>query len=102
MSPGAVVMARPQPCYRWATKHERLTAVVVERFPGESAIESFEAQARDVEEPQPFALVADESERLVSTIVQGDVDSVIAEMLEQFVCGSGVSGCWPSTLVDAT
>ena len=29
---------------------------VVERFPGESAIESFEAQARDVEEPQPFVL----------------------------------------------
>ncbi len=33
-----------------------LAAVVVERFPVESAIESFEVQARDVEESQPFVL----------------------------------------------
>jgi hypothetical protein len=31
-----------------------LVAVFVELFAGESAIESLEAQARDVEEPQPF------------------------------------------------
>src|SRR4051795_11003432 len=55
-----------------------LTAVVVERFPGESAIESFEAQARDVEEPQPFVLGCP-PERTGSTIVQGDVDSVISD-----------------------
>ena len=55
-----------------------LTAVVVERFPGESAMESFEAQARDVEEPQPFVLGCP-PERTGSAIVQGDVDSVIAD-----------------------
>ncbi len=55
-----------------------LTAVVVERFPGESAIESFEAQARDLEEPKPFVLGCP-PERTGSTIVQGDVDSVIAD-----------------------
>jgi hypothetical protein len=33
-----------------------LVAVVVERLTGESAIESFQPQARDVEEPQPFVL----------------------------------------------
>ena len=64
---------------RLPTGHEDvLTAVVVERFPGESAIESFEAQARDVEEPQPFVLGCP-PERTGSTIVQGDVDSVIAD-----------------------
>src|SRR5215218_9704734 len=63
---------------RLPTGHEDvLTAVVVERFPGESAIESFEAQTRDVEEPQPFVLGCP-PERTRSTIVQGDVDSVIA------------------------
>ena len=35
---------------RRATK-DVLAALVVEPFPGESAMESFEAQARDVEEP---------------------------------------------------
>src|SRR5438309_4328407 len=56
---------------RLPTGHEDvLTAVVVERFPGESAIESFEAQARDVEEPQPFVLSCP-PERTGSTIVQG-------------------------------
>src|SRR5205807_10444082 len=64
---------------RLPTGHEDvLTAVVVERFPGESAIESFEAQARDGEEPQPFVLGCP-PERTGSTIVQGDVDSVIAD-----------------------
>src|SRR5436190_15727951 len=64
---------------RSATCHEDvLTAVVVERFPGESAIQSFEAQARDVEEPQPFVLGCP-PERTGSTLVQGDVDSVIAD-----------------------
>ena len=64
---------------RLPTGHEDvLTAVVVERFPSESAIESFEAQARDVEEPQPFVLGCP-PERTGSTIVQGDVDSVIAD-----------------------
>src|SRR5438105_8071121 len=64
---------------RLPTGHEDvLTAVVVERFPGESAIESFEAQARDVEEPQPFIL-GRPPERTGSTIVEGDVDSVIAD-----------------------
>jgi hypothetical protein len=39
------------------TGHEDVfTTVVVERFARESAVESFEAQARDVEEPQPFVL----------------------------------------------
>src|SRR5207302_10808244 len=64
---------------RLPTGHEDvLTAVVVERFPGESAIESFEAQARDVEEPQPFVLGCP-PERTGSTVVQGDVDAVIAD-----------------------
>src|SRR5438552_17143087 len=64
---------------RLPTGHEDvLTAVVVERFPSESAIQSFEAQARDVEEPQPFVLGCP-PERTGSTIVQGDVDSVIAD-----------------------
>jgi hypothetical protein len=31
-------------------------AVVVERLPGESGIESFQPQARDIDEPQPFVL----------------------------------------------
>src|SRR5438132_8251653 len=73
-SPGAVVTAE-----RLLTGHEDvLTAVVVERFPGESAIESFEVQARDVEESQPFVLGCP-PERSGSTIVQGDVDPVIAD-----------------------
>src|SRR5256885_14889624 len=64
---------------RSATCHEDVfTPVVIERFAGESAIESFEAQARDVEEPQPFVLGCP-PERTGSTIVQGDVDSVIAD-----------------------
>src|SRR5437667_9730347 len=64
---------------RLPTGHEDvLSAVVVERFPGESAIERFEAQARDVEEPQPFVLGCPR-ERTGSTIVQGDVDAVIAD-----------------------
>ena len=46
-----------------ATGHEDvLRAVVVERLAGESTIERFEPQARDVEEPQPFVLVAHQSE----------------------------------------
>src|SRR5438552_7600366 len=64
---------------RLPTGHEDvLTAVVVERFPGESAIESFQLQARDVEEPQPFVLGCP-PERTGSTVIQGDVDSVIAD-----------------------
>src|SRR4029453_14561035 len=64
---------------RLPTGHEDvLTAVVVERFPGESAIESFEGQARAVGEPKPFVLGLP-PERTGSTIVQGDVDSVIAD-----------------------
>src|SRR6266480_7972743 len=64
---------------RLPTGHEDvLTAVVVERLPGESAVESFQPQARDVEEPQPFVL-GRPPERTGSTIVQGDVDSVIAD-----------------------
>ena len=60
MSPGAVGTARLSDL---ATGHEDvLTAVVVERFPGESAIESFEAHARDVEEPSHSFLVAHQSE----------------------------------------
>jgi hypothetical protein len=48
---------------RSASGHEDvLWAVVVERFPGESAIESFESQARDVEEPRHSFLVAHQSE----------------------------------------
>jgi hypothetical protein len=35
-------------------REDVLRAVVVERFAGESAVESFQPQARDVEEPQPF------------------------------------------------
>src|ERR671926_456102 len=76
MFPGAVVTARLE---RLTTGHEDvLTAVVVERFPGESAIESFQPQARDVEETQPFVLGCP-PERTGSTIVQGDVDSVLAD-----------------------
>src|SRR5207244_5211441 len=55
-----------------------LVAVVVERFAGESAIESFQPQARDVEESQPFVLGCP-PERTGSTTVQGDVDPVIAD-----------------------
>src|SRR4029453_14468599 len=74
--PDAVVTGQAE---RLPTGHEDvLTAAVVERFPGESAIESFEAQARDVEEPQPFVLGCP-PERSGSTIIQGDVDSVIAD-----------------------
>jgi hypothetical protein len=54
MSPGAVVTARLSDL---ATGHEDvLRAVVVERLAGESAIESFQTQARDVQKPQPFVL----------------------------------------------
>src|SRR5687768_18436387 len=64
---------------RLSTGHEDvLTAFVVERFPIESAVESFEAQAGDVEESQPFVLGCP-PERTGSTIVQGDVDSVVAD-----------------------
>jgi hypothetical protein len=64
----AIIADRPCRCRdgqaeRLPTGHEDvLTAVVVERFPGESAIESFQAQARDVEEPQPFVLGCSQSE----------------------------------------
>ena len=51
---------------RLAAGHEDvLVAVVVERFAGESAVETFQLEARDVEEPQPFVLgclVAHQSE----------------------------------------
>src|SRR5918911_1078613 len=76
MSPGAVVTAR------WsalAAGHEDvLVAVVVERLAGESAVESFEVQASDVEQPQPFVL-GGPPERTGSITVQGDVDAVIAD-----------------------
>ena len=63
----------------YQTGHEDvLTAVVVERFPIESAVESFEAQARDVEETEPFVL-GRPPERTGPTVVQGDVDPVIAD-----------------------
>ena len=56
---------------RLATGQEDvLGAVVVERFAGESAIESYQPQARDVEEPQRFVLGCP-PERTGSTIVQG-------------------------------
>ena len=55
-----------------------LGAAVVERLAGESAIESFQPQARDIEESQPFVLGCP-PERTGSTIVQGDVDPVIAD-----------------------
>ena len=62
-----------------AAGHEDvLTAVVVERLAGKSAIERFQAQPRDVEEAQPFVLGCP-PERTGSTIVQGDVDPVIAD-----------------------
>jgi hypothetical protein len=64
---------------RLAAGHEDVfVAVVVERFAGESAIESFQPQARDVEESQPFVLGCP-PERTGSTTVQGDVDPVIAD-----------------------
>src|SRR3954452_12937983 len=64
---------------RLPTGHEDvLTAVVVERLPGESAVERLEAQPRDVEEAQPFVL-GRPPERTGSAIVQGDVDSVVAD-----------------------
>src|ERR671924_557035 len=76
MSPRAVVTAR------WtalaAGHQDVLVAFVVERSAGKPAIESFEPQARDVEQPQPFVL-GGPPERTGSTIVQGDVDSVIAD-----------------------
>src|SRR5262245_5926960 len=55
-----------------------LAAVVVERLSLESAVESFEVQARDVEESQPFVL-GRPPERAGPTVVQGDVDSVVAD-----------------------
>src|SRR3954468_2026592 len=76
MSPRACRDDRGEPL---PTGHEDvLTAVVVERLPGESAVESFEAQARDVEKPQPFVLGCP-PERTCSTLVQGQVDPVIAD-----------------------
>ena len=50
----------------------------MERLASESAIESFQTQARDVQKPQPFVLGCP-PQRTGSTIVQGDVDSVIAD-----------------------
>jgi hypothetical protein len=48
---------------RLASGHEDvLWAVVVERFAGESAVKSFQPQARDVEEPSHSFLVAHQSE----------------------------------------
>ncbi len=77
MFPGAVGTARLSDL---ATGHEDvLGAVVVERLASESAIESFQTQARDVQEPQPFVLGCP-PERTGSTIVQGDVDSVITNV----------------------
>jgi hypothetical protein len=55
-----------------------LVAVVVERLPGESGIESFQPQARDLEESQPFVFGCP-PERTGSAIVQGDVDPVLAD-----------------------
>jgi len=74
-----------------------LTAVVVERFPIESAVESFQTQARDVEETQPFVLGCP-PERTGSTVVQGDVDSVIADAVVVRVRQgySGVRVCVPA------
>src|SRR3954454_9996051 len=64
---------------RLPTGHEDvLTAVVVERFPGEPAIESFEAEARDVEEPEPFVLRRP-PKGTGPAVVQGDVDSVVTD-----------------------
>src|SRR5689334_7617277 len=53
-----------------------LEAVVVERFAGESAVESFQPKASDVEKAQPFVLGCP-PERTRSTTVQGDVDPVV-------------------------
>src|SRR3954452_18914829 len=55
-----------------------LSAVVVQRLPGESAVERFEAQARDVEESKPFVLCCP-PQRTCSTLLQGDVDPVVAD-----------------------
>ena len=80
--PTAFVVRERVPSFRFeflAAGHEDvLVAVVVERFAGESAIESFQPQARDVEESQPFVLGCP-PERTGSTTVQGDVDPVIAD-----------------------
>src|SRR6266498_2922648 len=80
--PTTFVVRERVPSFRFeflAAGHEDvLVAVVVERFAGESAIESFQPQARDVEEPQPFVLGCP-PERTGSTTVQGDVDPVIAD-----------------------
>src|SRR5437764_5780997 len=70
---------RPEGVPLAAAGHEDvLVAAVVERFARESAIESFQPKARDVEEPQPFVLGCP-PERTRSTTVQGDVDPVIAD-----------------------
>jgi len=57
----ALCPPRPGACFIDGDE-DVLTAVLVERFPVESAIESFEVQARDIEEPQPSFLVAHQSE----------------------------------------
>jgi hypothetical protein len=62
--PGAIeIERRVEHALGLSTGHEDvLTAVVVERFSIESAVESFEAQARDVERPSHSFLVAHQSE----------------------------------------
>jgi hypothetical protein len=41
---------------RAADHEDVLAAVVVERFPRESAVERFQLQSRDVDQPEPFVL----------------------------------------------
>src|SRR4051812_2912636 len=75
-----------------------LAAVVVQRFAGESAVERLQAEARNVEEPQPFVLRRP-PERTGSALVQGDVDTVVADAVVVRVCHRRVgvpaveSGC---------
>ena len=72
-----VMVQTERRAYRRATKtYSRLSSSSGPLI--ESAVESFQPQARDVEQPQPFIL-GRPPEGTSSTIVQGDVDSVIAD-----------------------
>src|SRR6266511_3684166 len=86
--PTAFVVRERVPSFRFeflAAGHEDvLVAVVVERFAGESAIESFQPQARAVEESQPFVLGCP-PELTGSTTVQGDGVSPLSWTYERWV-----------------
>src|SRR5689334_15068073 len=55
-----------------------LAAVVVEQLACEPAVESLEAKPRDVDQAQPFVL-GRPPQRTGSTVVQRDVDAVVAD-----------------------